>query len=223
MGKKTNKFARAQLLCQGIGIWLIYRLLVLTWRVRVVEHDTVTQARSGDHPCVFAHWHGDELVVAQLAGRYRIATMTSQSADGQLMDFVLRRLGGTSVSGSSSRGARAALKGLVRLCRQGWNASVAVDGPRGPLHKVKPGVFQIARLADAVIVPVGQAASNRYVFENAWNKAKLPWPFARVVVYFGPTQSSPASSADMQDATLGDDLGESIHAASRYAVEILHQ
>lgn len=221
--RSSDKFARTRLFCLGTAIWLFYRLLVLTWRIRIVEHDSVSRARREGQSCVFAHWHGDELVFAQLAGAYRIATMTSTSADGELMDFVIRRLGGTAVRGSSTRGAKAALKGLVRLCRQGWNASVAVDGPRGPLHKVKPGVFQTARLTDAVIVPVGQAASSRHVFENAWNKAELPWPFARVVVYFGATQSAPDSSAAMQEATIGDDLGERIHAASRYAETILQQ
>ncbi|WP_423246900.1 DUF374 domain-containing protein [Spectribacter hydrogenoxidans] len=69
--------------------------------------------------------------------------------------------------GSSSRGGARGLKGLIRLCRGGHNVSIAVDGPRGPRHQVKPGVFPIARLSGGVIVPVGIACSHRHVFKNS--------------------------------------------------------
>lgn len=221
MAKSKTKRPGALLTLQALAIWLVYRLLVLTWRIRVVEDPSVAEARRDGRPCVFAHWHGDELVVAHLAGRYRIATMTSTSADGQIMDSVIRRLGGVTARGSSSRGGMGALKGLVRLCREGRNASVAVDGPRGPLHQVKPGVLQIARLAGGVIVPVGQAASKRHVFENSWNQAKLPWPFARVLIYFGPAQSPSAEAVKQDAAALATQLGERIHDAGRSAEDRL--
>lgn len=217
VAKSRKRKSSLLLTLEAVSIWLVYRLLVLTWRIRIIEDPSVTEARREGRPCIFAHWHGDELAVAHLAGRYRIATMTSTSTDGQIMDGVIRRLGGVTARGSSSRGGKAALKGLVRLCREGRNASVAVDGPRGPLHEVKPGVFQIARLTDGVVVPVGQAASKRHVFENSWNKAKLPWPFARVVIYFGPAQAPSAEAIKQEGDVLAARLGEQIHDAGRSA------
>lgn len=206
-----------RVLVLSVSIWLLYRLLALTWRKRAIEDPSVSEARRAGRNCIFAHWHGDELAIAHLAGRYRIATMTSRSADGRLMDFVIRRLGGVTARGSSSSGGMGALKGLVRLCRHGRNASVAVDGPRGPRHRVKPGVFQLARLTDGVIVPVGVAASRGHVFENSWNRAQLPWPFARVVVCFGPVQPAMTTRADCDEAAVSDRLADAIHAASRHA------
>ncbi len=116
--------------------------------------------------------------------RLRIATMTSTSKDGQLIDFVIRKFGGETSKGSSTRGAVSALKGLIRLVKGGFNSSMAVDGPKGPIYQVKPGVFELAKLTNATIVPVGIASSSFFVFEKAWNKARLPKPFSRIEIYF---------------------------------------
>lgn len=137
-----------------------------------------------DQSLIFAHWHRDELCVLPLVGRLKIATMTSTSKDGQLIDFVIQKFGGATSKGSSTRGAVSALKGLIRLVKKGHNSSMAVDGPKGPIYQVKPGIFELAKLTGATIVPVGIASEPHFVFEKSWNKARLPKPFARISVYF---------------------------------------
>ena len=116
-------------------VWLIYKLLSLTWRVSVYEPEELVLALRENKPVVFAHWHGDELVLLSLIGHYRIATITSQSIDGDLMTKVVHLVGGKTTRGSSTRGGISALKGLIRLVNQGRNCSFAVDGPKGPLHQ----------------------------------------------------------------------------------------
>lgn len=157
----------------------------MTWRLECHEPASLKRAKEEGRPLIFAHWHGDELCILPLITPYRIATMTSTSKDGMLIDFAIRRLGGATSRGSSTRGGVGALKGLVRLMGQGYRASMAVDGPKGPLHKVKPGVFELSRLAGASIVPMGAACSNAIIFHKSWNKAKLPKPFSRITVQFG--------------------------------------
>lgn len=110
--------------------------------------------------------------------------MTSTSKDGQLIDFVIQKFGGKTSKGSSTRGAVGALKGLIRLMKSGSNSSMAVDGPKGPIYKVKPGVFELAKLTQATLVPVGIASEPHFIFNKSWNKARLPKPFARIVVVF---------------------------------------
>lgn len=199
------------------AVWLLYWLWSATWRKTVVEHPTVAYARRDGRPLVFAHWHGDELAIVHLVGRYHIATMTSTSQDGRLMERVVRRLGGRTCSGSSTRGGMSALKGLVRLCRSGHNASMAVDGPRGPLHEVKPGVFQLARLAGGAIVPVGVASDSALVFHKSWNQARLPWPFTRVVTYFGPVEEPPVRHGAMSYTEPARQLATAIDSAGEHA------
>ncbi|NJL25991.1 MAG: lysophospholipid acyltransferase family protein [Calothrix sp. SM1_5_4] len=202
-------------------VWLLYRLWTWTWRYELVESEGLRAAlRSGD-PLIFAHWHGSELCIVPLVGHYRIATMTSTSKDGQLIDFVIGKLGGATSRGSSTRGGVGALKGLVRLVGQGYRASMAVDGPKGPLHEVKPGVFELSRLAKARIVPVGASASNAIVFEKSWNKAALPKPFAKVRVWFGEPWPPLTKELSPKDPALGARLGAEISNACMRAGEHL--
>ncbi len=201
--------------------WIFYRLWTFTWRIEVHEPPSLSLAKESGTPLIFAHWHGHELCILPLIPSYKIATMTSTSKDGQIVDFAIHRLGGATSRGSSTRGGVGALKGLVRLMREGYHASMAVDGPRGPIYKVKPGVFELSRLADAKIVALGLACSNAFIFEKSWNKAKLPKPFSRIVVQFSEPWPSLKRGDDVKDPKLALKLGEEISRACQQATEHL--
>jgi lysophospholipid acyltransferase (LPLAT)-like uncharacterized protein len=201
--------------------WWIYRAWSWSWRVKLIESSGLQSAKSNGEALIFAHWHGDELCIMPLVGPYKIATMISTSKDGELMDFVIGRLGGATSRGSSTRGGIGALKGLIRLMKTGYRASMAVDGPKGPLHKVKPGVFELSRLAHAKIVPMGAACSNPFVFQKSWNKAVLPLPFSRVVVWFSEPISAVNKDISPHDSSLGQLLENEISNACFKAREHL--
>jgi lysophospholipid acyltransferase (LPLAT)-like uncharacterized protein len=155
---------------------------------------------------IMAHWHGDELAILHLVKRYRLATMTSTSKDGELIDYSIRKMGGKTSRGSATRGAVQALKGLVRLIRSGHPCSMAVDGPKGPIHHVKPGVFELSRLGRADIYPVGVFAEKAYCFEKSWNKATLPYPFSRVFIVFSDPIAAIGKEVDPKSPALAEQL-----------------
>lgn len=164
-------------------VYGFYRSLMATWKVTVEEPPSLAPALAGQQPVIFAHWHGDELALIHLARHFRIATITSTSKDGELMNAVLHRLGAVTARGSSSKGGANALRGLIQLCRRGGhNVSFAVDGPKGPVYKVKPGVFEFSRLMDAPIYVASIGVSRPWVSHRSWNKAVLPAYFSTVVV-----------------------------------------
>ncbi len=202
-------------------IWIFYRLWFGTWRLHVIESPGLKKALADGEKIVFAHWHGTELAIVSLIRTYRIATMTSTSKDGELMDFTVRRFGGATSRGSSTRGGIGALKGLIRLMSNGYRASMAVDGPKGPLHVVKPGVFELSRLAQARIVAMGSAASREIVFQKSWNKATLPKPFSRVVVYFGEPWPVITKDQSAKDEKMALRLADEISRACVTAAEHL--
>ncbi len=202
-------------------VYLFYRLWTATWRVERVESDGLKKAIAAGEKLIFAHWHGDELKIVPMVTPYRIATMTSTSKDGQLIDFSIRKLGGATSRGSSTRGGIGALKGLIRLVGQGYRASMAVDGPKGPLHKVKPGVFELSRLAKARIVPVGAATDRAILFKKSWNKAELPKPFAKVVILFGEPFAVISKDESPKDPALTARLENEIARACQFASEHL--
>lgn len=134
------------------------------------------------------------------------------------MSFVLKRLGAKVVRGSSSRGAVSGLLGLIKLIRKGYSSSFAVDGPKGPLHKAKPGVLETSKNLKAPIVCGAAAADRAWVFHKAWNKAFLPKPFARVVIVWNDPWELLPESANSSDPALLEKVESSIHAAKQQAL-----
>jgi lysophospholipid acyltransferase (LPLAT)-like uncharacterized protein len=162
----------------------LYFLWSHTWRFKVIEHPEFSALRK-NKSVAFAFWHGDEMVVLRLGPTYRCAAMTSTSSDGELMTRVLKYFKFGISRGSSTRGGARALIGMIKLLRAGYNATVAVDGPKGPRHKPKPGVIYLAQKANVGIIPTGVARNRALVFSRSWNKTYIPLPFSKVIVSFG--------------------------------------
>jgi lysophospholipid acyltransferase (LPLAT)-like uncharacterized protein len=110
--------------------------------------------------------------------------MISQSRDGELISKIVNRLGWRSVRGSSSRGGRDALREIKTLVHKGYKVGHIVDGPRGPLGIVKPGLLLIAQISGAPIIPTITSAERKWVF-NSWDRFVIPKPFSRVIFRFG--------------------------------------
>lgn len=151
------------------------------WRVEIQNAPP-----AGKGPYLYAHFHGDEILLVPVFAGRGYAVMVSRSRDGEWMAAVLRRLGYFVVRGSSSRGGAGGLKGLIDAAKSGGRSTaVAVDGPRGPLHKVKPGLLFLASATGFPIVPAGGAARSAWKIPKAWNQSYVPKPFSRARVVFG--------------------------------------
>jgi len=166
-------------------VYAIYRTWSATWRLRRHEPPALRARLENGEPFVVAIWHGDELGLVCFGRFYPLATMASWSKDGELMNYVLNKFGFATARGSSSRGGSRALRGLMRLARQGHAPVIAVDGPRGPVHKAKPGVLELARVTGLPVFPCAMACSRHISLHRSWNLAKLPKPFAKVLIYWG--------------------------------------
>ena len=205
----------------AILVFAFYSALKLTWRIRIIEPEGFRRALGDGSPMVFAHWHGDELGIVYLLPIYKASAMISTSKDGEIMANVVGLLGAKTSRGSSTRGGASALKGILRLARQGYRPSVAVDGPKGPLHKVKPGVFEISKLTGGKIYPLAAECDRKFVFKKSWNKAFLPLPFAKVVIVWGEGLPSVARGADVREPKLALDLEMAISDAKRQALNLI--
>ncbi len=171
---------------------------------------------------LFAHWHGDELVLFHFIGKYRVATMASTSLDGEIMNTAVKLIGGKTTRGSSTRGGVSGLKGLIRLIKsESRNCSFAVDGPKGPIYQVKPGIFEMSRLLKAEIFPAGVSCSNAWKFEKSWNKTFLPKPFSKIIVYWGSPLTAVGSDLDPRSVDLAAGLKEALHQCRDSALKNL--
>lgn len=167
-----------------------YWLLSRTWRLTEMGLPLGPSARN---PKLYAHWHGDELLLVAVSIQKHMAIMASRSSDGELMKRVLNYLGYKVVRGSSSRGGAGGLKGLIDLMKTGkYHSSLAVDGPRGPIYQVKPGILKLAQETGLPIIPAAAWASSKFVFKKSWNQCYLPMPFSKCVVWYGDPMLVPA-------------------------------
>lgn len=202
----------------SIIIFCIHRLLALTWRVRIVEPKALLEKLSKKKPVVLAHWHGDEGVVILMLRRYKVATMISTSKDGAIMEGIVRLYGAAAISrGSATRGGSSGLKRMVRMARLGINPSLAVDGPKGPYHEIKPGVFEISKLCNADIYAAGVACSRAWKFRKAWNQAYLPKPFAKIIIEWSEPLQFIQPDQDPKDPQLRERLKTSFQVAHSMA------
>ncbi len=173
-----------------LGAWIV-RALGWTLRLRVLG----PVEPSG--PVLYAFHHGRQFGLLHYAPARGAAVLSSLSPDGRLQARILARLGFAVVLGSSSRGGAAGLRGLARHVARGRRAGFAVDGPRGPIGVVKPGVLALARLTGAAIVPLSFAAPG-HVFARAWDRYLLPRPFGRGVIARGEALTVPRHSDDRE-------------------------
>lgn len=208
----------------GFIIWIIYKLLWLTWRIRVIEPESLVQLRKQKKPFILSHWHGDEMTIAWAAGFYNIVTIVSNSKDGNIMDTFFKLNGGKTTRGSSSQGGAQALKNLVTASKNlDLSVSFAVDGPKGPIYQIKPGIFQFYRLQPNIkyIFAAGIVADRYWCFEKAWNKAILPKPFARLIIHWQEFELNENRQWDPRDQTLAQNLMDAMHQSRSHAQKIL--
>lgn len=161
---------------------LLLRALGATWRISTSGEDPF---RGGPQPFVTVLWHEGLAVAAFVLRDHDVTVPVSRSRDGDWMDAVLQRLGfAPSARGSSSRGATALLRAMIRRVRGGGVVGVLPDGPRGPARRAKPGAVALAGATGARLVPLGVAAERAWRF-GSWDRALLPLPGSRVHVRYG--------------------------------------
>ena len=165
------------------GTFLI-RMLGMTWRVRVVNGETVGAVRAAGQRVIFTLWHGELLPLLWAHRGQGIAVVISEHRDGEIIARIAESLGYRTVRGSTSRGGSRALIGLMRELDAGHDAAVTPDGPRGPAHVFAPGAAIAAQRTGVPLLPVRCMATRAWRLKS-WDRFMIPKPFARVDISYG--------------------------------------
>jgi len=165
-------------------IYAIYKTYMFF--VRFIESEYPNNLKKTNTNFIVAHFHQDELVLVHQRTNSNFCTMTSTSTDGEMMTRFLKLMGYKCVRGSSTRGGATALLQMIRTCSENkLNPVIAVDGPKGPIYKVKKGVIELAKQTGFPILPVAVTYSSALCIKKSWNKAMIPKPFSRATIKFG--------------------------------------
>lgn len=164
-----------------IAYWFI-RILTALYRYKLYDrHHTILLEEEGT-PILHAFYHGKQLALFGYPMPKPMVLMISKSKDGDLQNEIVRFFGFQTVRGSSGKDGEKALVEMSDFVIHTCNASLTVDGSRGPLHSVKSGILHLARDTGGAIVPLAVASKPKIVLEQAWDKYEIPLPWARVVV-----------------------------------------
>ncbi len=103
-----------------------------------------------------------------------ISPLASHSKDGEFISQTVAKFGFQTIRGSSSKGGAAGAIALIRAAKQGIVPLFTVDGPKGPLYEVKPGVIEVASLTKLPIVILLTSFDHYIEFQKAWDKHRFP-------------------------------------------------
>jgi lysophospholipid acyltransferase (LPLAT)-like uncharacterized protein len=157
------------------------RTSLIVWVNRSIREEQEAEGKG----FIYAFWHGRQVFLVYLHQNDQLATIISQSKDGELIARVCKNFGLGAVRGSSSKGGSEALLQMKTLLDQGTRVAFTPDGPRGPLRQVQPGVLYLAQKTGRPIVPVAFGAKKKWVFRGRWDEFVVPKPFNRIAMVYG--------------------------------------
>jgi hypothetical protein len=183
--------------------WIGYFVVLLigrSLRWEVFGKQNYEEAVRRGKSFIVTFWHREIFPAVWYWRQRGMVVMVSQNFDGEFITRVIHRHGYATARGSSSRGAARVLVEMVRTLRQGLEAAVTPDGPRGPRFVVKPGVVQLARLSGACILCFHIVPRRAWVFRKSWDQTEFPKPFARTAIFIAPPIEVPRHADEEQQA-----------------------
>jgi lysophospholipid acyltransferase (LPLAT)-like uncharacterized protein len=190
----------------------IYKIYASTYRYVIEFEDTrdreiffdnisLRDPRPGKN-LIYACFHQDDLSCLPYFAQQNICILISQSKDGQILASAVEHMGYQTVRGSSHRGGVAGLLAGMRKVIEGHKMTIAVDGPKGPIYKVKEGITAVSEKSKRPIVPVRSYPKKKFVFKESWNKATLPYPFTKIVIKIGKIDFYTTQSLELKMKSL---------------------
>ncbi len=192
----------------GALAWAYVTLCWRTTRWRIERAPGVEATLAGGEGFLVAVWH-NRLAFSALAapkGR-RTWAMISANRDGDVIAALTRRFGVSLIRGSSAdpgkpgknKQGRAAAVATARAVRAGGVVAIAVDGPRGPRLRVKPGVAALSALTSAQVVPFA-ISTRRGRRAGSWDGFLIPVPFDRGAMLAGEPIAPPGAGPEAVSA-----------------------
>lgn len=176
--KEEKKYKR-----YGTILYYILSILSKTLRIKVVKNENI---KENEEHYIFVFWH-NKLIAPSICLKNieKRAVLASPSKDGELISIPLEKMGFYMIRGSSDKNSTSSLIALLKMLKKGYSIGTPVDGPKGPIYEVKPGLIYLSLKSNKKIIPIGVAFEKKWIFKRAWDKFEFPKPFSKVLFYMG--------------------------------------
>ena len=219
------------------GRWLAARclsgyltLIRCTSPLRIVDRQSFDEVFAQDRGVIIAFWH-DQLALApslvslaptdvhMLVSAHRDGAIMAEGARQAKLKFIRGSAANPKKKFKNKHGATAILQ-MMSVLEEGGIVAMTPDGPRGPRHKVQPGILHIAARTGAPILP-GAAVSRRGARLKSWDRFFVPLPGAPHYAVGGkpifvPKNADP-QELEMYTQHLEDSLNEALAMARKAA------
>jgi lysophospholipid acyltransferase (LPLAT)-like uncharacterized protein len=200
-----------------------YRLIAalgssLRWRTEGL--DWLDRIKASGRQPIMAFWHGRILPATYYFRRRGIVVITSENFDGEWIAGIIERFGYGTARGSTSRGARRALRQLTRDIGAGRPVGFTLDGPRGPARVAQPGAVWLAKTTGNPVVPFHLEADRSWTL-NSWDRTQIPRPFSTVSIAMGEPLDVPRDADETGIEAARLQLEDRLRTLENRALELI--
>lgn len=164
------------------------RLLLRLWRLTLrvdISQDARELLAPSKGPALLLLWH-NQLFYALQASPYlgklgSLTALVSASRDGAWLSELLRENGIEPIRGSSSFRSSSVLRALIQAAQSGKRLVITPDGPKGPAHTLKEGLWLIAAKAKVPFILIRFECTRKWTLAS-WDRFELPKPFSRLTL-----------------------------------------
>lgn len=138
-------------------------------------------------PCIYVMWHANQFLVHGIEDKAHLSILISNSIDGEIVARAVEKWGFKVVRGSSNKkGAVESTMQMLNRLKNGECVGIMIDGPSGPLHKVKNGAIKLAQISGAPIIPAfWYSPQKTFVSLPSWDKMKTPLGDCNILNLYG--------------------------------------
>ena len=169
------------------NVWLLANTAYFIFRLqekftRIAEYNNPNLT-----PCIYVMWHANQLLVHGIEDKANLNILISNSIDGEIVARTSEKWGFKVIRGSSGKkGAVESTMQMLRKLNNGESVAIMVDGPSGPLHKVKNGAIKLAQKTGVPIVTANWYSPQKtFVSLPSWDKMKIPIGYCEIINTYG--------------------------------------
>jgi len=211
-GRRRQRLSRSVAFFCSVILSLLHR----SWRTEVVGLENLENPLRRDERVLVVFWHGKYVPFFTILRGRGACIFASRSFRGEVICDICRHFGHHCLTiperggGETSERMREALAGRQL-------AALVPDGPRGPYHRVKPGVVRLAADLGMTLLPASAVARPRLALVRRWDRMEIPLPLSRVQLVFGRPIAVPRDLGGQGAGWWQQHLGEALEAAGERA------
>ncbi len=166
-------------------LYLLIFAVCKTLRFDIRGEELVEAEKHRGKNVLFAVWHQATFVMFYIYRNKGACVVTTPEIKGKVLGKVAEWMGYINITlplDSDKFDAARGFAKMLKTIRAGHDAVIAVDGPKGPLYDIKPGVYFLSEKAAVPIIAVGARADRKFTLFWRWDNYFIPLPFSRVAI-----------------------------------------